>query len=285
MSAAAPESLLGLPAMFEEAVAAPVAISTYRGSAAERRMAVQSQVSEIARDTYRISTFHPDFGIQFNQFLVIGDEPFLMHTGFKAMFGTTFKGVASVIDPASLRWIGFSHFESDECGALNEWLGVAPHAQALCSLVGAMVNLSDFADRAPRALADGEGLQAGRHRLRFLRTPHVPHGWDAGLFYDETEQTLFCSDLFFQPGDPEPLIASGIVERAADAIKGNLSGPLAKDMPYTPDTEDTLRRLAALKPRTLAVMHGSSFEGDGGRAVLDLAALIKDLLRQAGGGS
>jgi flavorubredoxin len=222
-------------------------------------------------------------GIQFNQFLIKDDEPFLMHTGFKGMFPTTLAGVRSVIDPAALRWIGFSHFESDECGALNEWLAAAPRAQALCSVVGAAVNVSDFAARAPRPLADGDVLHTGRRRLRFLSTPHVPHGWDAGLFFDETEQTLLCSDLFFQPGDPEPVMGSDIVERASDAIKGSAAGPMGKDMPYTPYTDSTLHRLAALKPSTLAVMHGSSFCGDGEKAILDLAAVIKDLLSQPEG--
>lgn len=246
---------------------------------------MHGKVTEIAPDTYRISTFHPDYGIQFNQFLIKDDEPFLMHTGFKGMFQTTLDGARSIIDPADLRWIGFSHFESDECGALNEWLATAPHAQAVCSLVGARVNVSDFAARAPRALADGEVLPTGRHRLRFLSTPHVPHCWDAGLFFDETERTLLCSDLFFQPADPEPLIESGIAERARDAIKGGLAGPMAKDMPYTPYTESTLHRLAALKPRNLAVMHGSSFHGDGEKAILELAAVIDDLLSKPQGGS
>ncbi|MGH8469803.1 MAG: MBL fold metallo-hydrolase [Gammaproteobacteria bacterium] len=246
---------------------------------------MQSNVTEIARDTYRISTFHPDYGIQFNQFLIKDDEPFLMHTGFKKMFPVTLEGVASIMDPSNVRWIGFSHFESDECGALNEWLKTAPRAQAVCSSVGAMVMVNDFADRAPRPLADGEVLQSGRHRLRFLSTPHVPHCWDAGLFFDETEQTLLCSDLFFQPGDPEPVIESTIVERARDAIKGSLAGPMAKDMPYTPYTDSTLHRLAALKPSSLAVMHGSSFRGDGGKAILDLAAVIRDLLSKPEAGS
>ena len=142
---------------------------------------MQSKVTEIAQGTFRISTFHPDYGIQFNQFLIKDDEPFLMHTGFKRMFPATLEGVASIIDPSTVRWLGFSHFESDECGALNEWLEVAPRAQAVCSFVSAMVNVIDFADRAPRALAEGEVLQTGRHRLRFLSTPHVPHAWDAGL--------------------------------------------------------------------------------------------------------
>ena len=239
---------------------------------------MQSKVSEIARDTYRISTFHPDYGIQFNQFLIKDEEPFLMHTGFKKMFSSTLEGVASIIDPSNVRWIGFSHFESDECGALNDWLKVAPGAQAACSAVGAMVMVNDFADRAPRPLVDNEVLQTGRHRLRFLSTPHVPHCWDAGLFFDEVDKTLLCSDLFFQPGDAEPVTESEVVGRAREAILANLTGPMAKDMPYTPYTESTLHRLAALEPQILAVMHGSSFRGDGRMALLELARVVKELL-------
>jgi len=239
---------------------------------------MQCKVFEIARDTYRISTFHPDFGIQFNEFLITGDEPFLMHTGLRQMFSTTLEGVKSIIDPSTVRWIGFSHFESDECGALNDWLEIAPRAQAVCSLVGAMVNVNDFAIRTPRPLADQELLPTGRHDLRFLATPHVPHGWDAGLFYDETERTLFCSDLFFHPGDPAPLTTSDIVESARAVISAGLKGPLAHDLPYTPLTDGALKRLAALKAQVLAPMHGSSFRGDARRAILDLAAALKEVL-------
>jgi len=246
---------------------------------------MQSKVTEIAKNTYRISTFHPDYRIQFNQFLINDDEPLLWHTGFKRMFEITRDAVASVVDPAALRWIGFSHFESDECGALNQWLAASPRAQTVCSFVGAKVMVNDFADRAPRPLADGEVLQTGRHRLRFLATPQVPHAWDAGLFFDETEQTLLCSDLFFHPGDPEPLTGADIVSRAEDAIRSNLAGPMAKDIPYTPYTDSTLRRVAGLKPRTLAVMHGSSFQGDGEKAILDLTVVIRDVLGKPEGAS
>ncbi|MDQ2936272.1 MAG: MBL fold metallo-hydrolase [Acidobacteriota bacterium] len=239
---------------------------------------MKSKVNEIAPDVFRISTFHPDYGIQFNQFLVRDEEPFLMHTGFKKMFALTLEGVASIIDPAKLRWIGFSHFESDECGALNEWLSAAPHAEAVCSIVGAMVTVNDFADRPARALSDGEILEIGRHRLRFLATPHVPHSWDAGLFFEEADRTLLCSDLFFHGGDPEPLTESDIVGRARASIIEGQSGPLAKDMPYTPYTDSTLRRLAALEPQTLALMHGTSYRGDGRRAILDLATVINETL-------
>jgi flavorubredoxin len=237
---------------------------------------VQSTVTEVAPDVHRISTFHPDYGIQFNQFLVADDEPFLMHTGLRRMFETTLAAVRSVLDPARLRWIGYSHFEPDECGALNEWLARAPGAQAVCGTVGALVVLGDYADRPPRALADGEVFATGRRRLRLLSTPHLPHGWDAALFFEETERTLFCSDLFFHPGDPEPATGSDVVGRAHQAIVEGQKGPLANDLPYTAQTDPMLRRLAALEPRTLALMHGSTYRGDGGRALLDLAGVLAE---------
>jgi flavorubredoxin len=237
-----------------------------------------THVTEIAANVFRISTFHPEFAIQFNQFLVVDDEPFLMHTGMKKMVSATLEGVASILDPAKLRWIGFSHFESDECGALNEWLKIAPQAQAVCSFVGAVVMVNDFADRPARALSDGEILQTGRNRLQFLSTPHVPHCWDAGLFFETVERTLLCSDLFFHPGDPEPLTESDVLERARESILQNLSGPMANDMPYTAHTDATLRRLAELNPQTLALMHGSSFRGNGRQQILDLGAVLKELI-------
>jgi len=243
---------------------------------------MKSQVTEIARGVHRISTFHPDFGIQFNQFLILDDEPFLMHTGMRHMFPSTLEGVAAVMDPARLRWIGFSHFESDECGALNDWLARAPHAKAVCSFIGATVSVDDFANRPARPLADEEVLMLGARRLRFLATPHVPHGWDAGLFFEETDRTLLCSDLFFQPGDPEPVSEGDFVGRASEAIREGAKGPLANDMPWTPYTDATLRRLAALEPRTLAVMHGSSFRGDGRRAILELTGVLGEVLGKRG---
>jgi len=244
----------------------------------ERKTNMSSKVTEIAPDIYRLSTFHPEFGIQFNQFLIKDDEPFLMHTGMKKMFDTTLEAASKVIDPAKLRWIGFSHFESDECGALNEWLRIAPQAQAVCSFVGAVVMVNDFADRPARALADKEVLSTGRRRLQFLATPHVPHGWDAGFFFEESDRTLLCSDLFFHPGDPGPVAPGSVLEPAREAIVQNLTGPLAHDMPYTPQTDASLRRLADLRPRTLGVMHGSSFQGDGAGAILGLADVIKEIL-------
>jgi flavorubredoxin len=245
---------------------------------------MQTQVTEIAADTYRISTFHHEYGLQFNQFLILDEAPFLMHTGFRKMFQSTLDGVSRVMDPARLRWIGFSHFEPDECGALNQWLSIAPQAQVLGGFVGNTVMLNDFADRPGRMLADNEILSLGRHHVRFLATPHVPHGWDAGMYFDETERTLFSSDLFFQPGNPQPMTESDIVGPASTAIQLSLQGPLAHDMPYTPYTNSTLQRLAGLTPETLAVMHGSSYRGDGGKALTELAGVLQKHLGGAAPG-
>jgi flavorubredoxin len=237
-----------------------------------------TRVDEIAADTFRISTFHPQFGIQFNQFLVRDDEPFLMHTGMRRMFDATLEGVSRLIDPARLAWIGFSHFEPDECGALNEWLAVAPRAQAMSGPVGSTVMLNDFADRPPRTLAPGEVIATGSHRLRFVSTPHLPHGWDAGLYYDESCGTLFCSDLFFQPGDPEPVSEDDLVPVARRTIIDGLAGPLAHDIPYTHHTGAMLAELAALAPRTLAIMHGSSYRGDGRAALTAYANALREAI-------
>ncbi len=237
---------------------------------------METNIDEIAPDIYRISTFVPDYQIEFNQFLIKDEQPFLMHTGFRKMFDVTRDAVARIIEPATLRWIGFSHFEPDECGALNEWLRVAPEAQAASSVVCNMVMLGDYADRPARALNDNEILELGKHRLRFLATPHVPHSWDAGLFFDETERTLLCSDLFFHPRSDQPLIEGDIVGRARESILAGMDSPLAKDMPYTPYTDSTLHRLAELSPGTLALMHGSSYHGDGRQALQDLAGVIRE---------
>ena len=235
-------------------------------------------VNEIAPDTYRISTYVPEVNLQFNQFLVADDEPLLYHTGMRGLFPRVLEEVSSVIDPARLRWVGFSHFESDECGALNDWLGVAPRAEPVCSVVGALVSVNDFSLRPARALADGEVLATGRRRFRFLQTPHVPHCWEAGLMFEETEGTLLCSDLFTHTGDVAPLTESDVVGPFAEGLIADLTGPLAGAYPYTPQTGETLRRLAALRPKTLALMHGSTFVGDGERALQDLSAAMREIL-------
>jgi flavorubredoxin len=234
-------------------------------------------ITEIGPDIFRISVYVPEFDLQFNQFLVRDDEPLLFHGGLKGMFPELRKAVATVVEPSEIRWVGFSHFESDECGALNHWLDAAASAEPVCSQVGALVSVNDFAIRPARALTDGEVLETGKRRFRLCRTPHLPHGWDAALLFEETTGTLFCSDLFHQAGEVEPLTRSDVVGRSQEAMKQYQGGVLADYAPYTPNTDQLFARLAELKPARLAIMHGSSFEGDGERALRDLGVAFQDV--------
>lgn len=241
-------------------------------------------ITEIAPDTFRISTYVPEAEMQFNQFLVRDEEPLLFHTGMKALFPAVHEAVARLLDPATLRWIGFSHFEADECGSLNEWIAVAPNAQPMCSLVGALVSVNDFSVRPARPMANDELLETGRHRFRFRQTPHVPHCWDAGLLFDETTRTLFCSDLFHQTGDVPDITESDVLDRSRATLLAYQASPLAEYMPYTPHTKRILDGLAALRPATLAAMHGSTYVGDGERALRDLAGVMREVLAAPGHG-
>jgi flavorubredoxin len=236
------------------------------------------KVTEIAPDLFRISIFVPGINMQFNHFLIRDDEPLLFHAGYRQMFPEVREGVASVIDPAKLRWISFSHFESDECGALNEWLTVAPKAEAACGFVGAIVSVNDFASRPARVMSPEEPLQTGKYKFRYYPTPHVPHGWDAGVLFEETTATLLCSDLFHHNGDVEPITSSDIVGRVRETLLGMQSGPLAFYVPFTPNTESILRGLAGLKPKLLATQHGSSYSGNGQQALRDLSDVMHDVL-------
>ncbi|HKS26217.1 MAG TPA: hypothetical protein VJS44_00285 [Pyrinomonadaceae bacterium] len=235
-------------------------------------------IKEIAPDLYRISNYIPEADLQFNQFLLMDDEPLLFHTGMRSIFPLVRDDIARVLDPSRIRWISFSHFEADECGSLNEWLQLAPDAQAACSVVGAMVSVNDFALRPALAMADGDVLKTGRHSFRFVQTPHVPHCWDAGLLFEETNGTLLSSDLFHQSGDVEPLTQSDVIERARKTLVDYQAGPLANYMPYTKHTDGIMQKLAGLKPRTIAPMHGSAYVGDGERAVRELAIVMREVL-------
>jgi flavorubredoxin len=235
------------------------------------------KIDEIAPDVYRISVFVPDIQLQFNHFLIKDDEPLLYHAGLKQMFPLLFEAVKTLLDPKLIRWIGFSHFEVDECGALNEWLQIAPHAKAVCSEVGALVNMADFALRPALAMKSGETLQTGRRKYRFIRTPHLPHGWDAGVMFEESERTLLCSDLFHQNGDLVALTDKDILESHKSSILFFESGPLMDYAPYTHKTKGMLDELAALQPKTLATMHGSSFFGNCSQALKDLDEVMKEV--------
>jgi len=237
------------------------------------------QITEIGPDIFKISTFIPEANIQFNQFLVRDEEPLLYHTGMRGLFQQVKSSISELIDPATIRWIGFSHFEADECGALREWQQIAPQATAICSFVSKMVSVDDVvAERPAKALKDGEILSTGRSRFRFLQTPHVPHAWDAGHLFEETSGTLFCSDLFHQNGDVEPVTDSEIVSRFKEMLLDYQKGPFANYLPFTSKTERILTRLAELKPKTIAPMHGSTYTGDGKSAIHDLIEAMKDVL-------
>jgi flavorubredoxin len=235
-------------------------------------------IEEVAPDLFRISTYVPEINLQFNQFLIRDDEPLLFHTGMRGLFPTVREEVARVMDPSLIRWIGFSHFESDECGALNDWLAVAPQAKPVCSFVGALVSVNDFAVRPAHAMTDGQVLSTGKYRFRFLHTPHVPHCWEAGMMFEETQGTLLCSDLFTHQGDVEPRTTSDVVGRFKAGLIGDQHGPFANAYPYMTETGETLRRVAALSPKTLAIMHGSTFVGDGKQALEDLAVAMHEVL-------
>lgn len=230
---------------------------------------METKIHEIADGIYRLSTFVPDIappaGFTFNQFLVLGEEPLMFHTGLRKMFGLNLDAVRRIIPPERLRWIAFGHFEADECGAMNEWLAAAPHATAAHGATGCMVSLNDFSDRPPRVLADGEAIDLGGKRVRFIDTPHTPHGWDAGVMFEETTGTLLCGDLFTQLGDGPALTDRDVV---GPAIAGE---DLFQYSSLSPGMGATIRGLANLSPRTLALMHGPSFSGDGGAALRALA--------------
>jgi flavorubredoxin len=242
---------------------------------------MMTAIHEIGPDLFRLSIYVPGLDMQFNHFLVRDEEPLLFHAGLKGMFPALREAVGQLIDPAALRHIAWSHFESDECGALNDWLQVAPNAQPVCTLVGKLVSVDDFSIRPARGMTPADVLSTGKYRYRFYPSPHIPHGWDAGVLFEETSRTLLCSDLFHHFGDVEPITTSDLIGPTRRAMQQLQQGPLAGYMPYMPQTEGVLRSLAELRPRTLAVMHGSSYSGRCDRLLSDLAGVIKENFDQA----
>src|SRR3954468_7022943 len=235
-------------------------------------------ISEIAPDVYRFSIYVPEINLGFNHFLVKDDEPLLFHTGSRAMFSVLREMVSKGIDPSKLRWISFSHFETDECGALNQWLQVAPHATPVQGMIGCLVHLNDFSDRPPRLLNSEERISTGKYKFRFVHTPQLPHGWDAGVLFEETQRTLFCSDLCHQEGDVEPITTSDIIGRCRQVLSSYQQSPFANYVPYTQHTGRQLEAVAQLDPKTLAIMHGSSFSGNGAQTIRDLSSVFKEVL-------
>jgi flavorubredoxin len=237
---------------------------------------VETVVTEIAPDLYRLSTYVPEADFQFNQYLVAGAEPLLFHTGPRAMFPLVSAAVARVMPVEDLRWITFGHVEADECGAMNAWLAAAPRAEVAHGAMGCVVQVDDLADRPPRRLADGEVIDVGERRLRHLDTPHVPHGWDAGVLFEETTGTLLCGDLFTAFGSSPAATDADVVGPALQAE--DLFGATC----LTPGTAPALRALADLRPATLALMHGPAFTGDCEQALRDLADAYDERLGAEG---
>lgn len=236
---------------------------------------METTVHEIAQDVYRLSTCIPDAapgGFTFNQYVIDADEPLLFHCGPRQMFGLIAPALERVLPVERLRWISFGHYESDECGSMNQWLEAAPHAEIAFNGLGCMVSIGDMADRPPRALEDGEVLDIGGHRVRVITTPHVPHGWEAQVMFDETTSTLLCGDLFSQTGEPPALVHD--VDLVTPAMEGEA---LFQSSSITANTAPTIRSLADLAPRTLALMHGPAFAGDCVGALHGLADGYADL--------
>jgi flavorubredoxin len=237
------------------------------------------RTDEIADKIYRVSAFVPQGaagrGFSYNHFVVDGDEPMLFHCGLRKMFPLVCAAVGKLVPLERLRWLGFGHFEADECGSMNEWLAAAPRAELMHGMVGCRVSVADMADRAPRVLADQEVVDIGGKRVRYIDTPHVPHGWDAGVMFEETTSTLLCGDLFTRVGDGPAVTESDIVDPAIAAED------LFKYTSLGPSTAPNVRKLADLNPTMLATMHGSAFRGDGSAALRGLADRYDARLRAA----
>lgn len=231
-----------------------------------------TRVDEVSQGIYRICTpldVIPG-GFTFNSYLVVDEEPMLFHAGYRKLFPITLQAVEKVMPVEKLRWIGGSHFESDEFGALNDFLAAAPQATAFGSEIGVLTSLHDFADRAARGLGDGEEFSIGSRRMKWLYTPHVPHGWDCGILFDLSTGTLLCGDLFTQPGANMPPMTESEVLTASETMRGMMDY-----YAHATSTQATLERLAALGPSTLACQHGSAYRGDGAALLRELAATLE----------
>lgn len=230
-------------------------------------------IDEIAERIYRISTpveIPGGGGFSFNQYLIDDDEPLLFHTGLRRLFPVVEEAVERIMPIDRLRYVGFSHFEADECGALNEFLAAAPRAEPLCGQIAAMVSVSDYADRPPRALDDGETISLGQHSVRWLYTPHLPHAWECGFLMETASATLLCGDLFTQGGSHHPPLTEGDILEPSEAFRHKMDY-----FSHTRSARAMLERLAALQPTTLACMHGSAWRGDGAALLRALAESVE----------
>jgi flavorubredoxin len=230
-----------------------------------------TNICEVGDGLYRINTPVPIPGqrFSFNQYLLMADEPLLFHTGLRSLFPHVRDAVAAVMPVTKLRYISFSHVEADECGSLNLWLEAAPHAAPLCGGIAAMVSVNDLADRPPRAMADGEVLSLGNRLVRWIDAPHVPHGWECGYLYEEVTGTLFCGDLFTQPGTGDVALTESDILGPSESFRQPMDY-----YAHAATTQATLAKIAATEPETLACMHGSAWRGKGGDLIRALAEAV-----------
>lgn len=232
-----------------------------------------TNIQEVADGIFRINTPVAIPGgpgrFNFNQYLIVDDAPMLFHTGQRALFPLVSEAVRTVMPLDRLRYVGLSHFEADECGALNSFLAAAPQAVAVCGQIAAMVSIGDFADRAPHALADGAELPLGHHTMKWFDTPHMPHSWECGLMLDITTRTFFCGDLFTQGGAGELALTESDILGPSEAFRGPMDY-----YAHAPQTQSILERLALERPTTLACMHGSAWRGDGARLLRELSKVL-----------
>lgn len=231
-----------------------------------------TRVDEVASGIYRICTPMDVIpaGFTFNSYLINDDEPLLFHTGYRKLFPITLEAIGKVLPVEKLRWIGGSHFEGDEYGALNNFLEAAPLATPFGSEIGVLTSLNDFATRPARSFADGEEFSIGSRRMKWIYTPHVPHGWDCGVLFDLKTQTLLCGDLFTQPGANMPAVTESEILSASEGMRGMMDY-----YAHATSTSRILGGLADLRPTTLACQHGSAFRGDGAALLRELATTLE----------
>jgi flavorubredoxin len=231
-----------------------------------------TNINEVADGIYRINTplsLPGGAGFSFNQYLIVDDAPMVFHTGMRRMFPLVSEAIRAVMPLERLRYLGLSHFEADECGALNEFLAAAPNAVPVCGQIAAMVSVGDYANRAPQALADGGDLPLGRHTMRWFDTPHMPHSWECGLMMDVTTRTFFCGDLFTQGGGGDVALTEADILGPSEAFRAPMDY-----FAHAPNTQSILERLANERPTTLACMHGSAWRGDGARLLRELGKAL-----------
>lgn len=235
---------------------------------------MSTRIDEITSGIYRVHTPVPPTvvsgGFSFNQYLVVDEHPLLFHTGPRRLFPFVRQAIARVLPVERLRYVAFSHYEADECGALNDILAIAPSAEPVCSAVAAMVSIDDIADRPARGMQDGETLSLGARSLKWIDAPHMPHAWECGYMMDASTGTLLCGDLFTQGGSQHPPLVETDILGPSEAFR-------TQGLDYYSHTRKArplLARLAAEAPTTLACMHGSAWRGDGAALLGALAEAL-----------